>query len=206
METAIWKQNQWTFPPKAWVAVGLGNGSVEVWDYVQSQKRLLWKAHTGPGAFRESHFFLVWSTEPNFLQFAPSATTHHNPCWPQGEMMEGWKCGLQMSWKLPGLSSGILKNMTCCWIWLWPTSSLAGHTDYVRCLLFSTLHPWLFSASDDCSICVWNWQSRSEMTNVKNKKITASIELFEFPLDFTTFFPPAQEFTFHDPRPHPLGD
>ena len=44
------------------------------------------------------------------------------------------------------------------------------------------------------------------MTNVKNKKITASIELFEFPFDFTTFFPPAQEFTFHDPRPHPLGD
>ena len=47
------------------------------------------------------------------------------------------------------------------------TFSLAGHTDYVRCLLFSTLHPWLFSGSDDCSICVWNWQSRSE-------KVTAS--------------------------------
>ena len=35
---------------QAWVAVGLGDGSVEVWDYVQSQKRLAWRAHTGPGA------------------------------------------------------------------------------------------------------------------------------------------------------------
>ena len=30
--------------------MGLGDGSVEVWDYVQSQKRLAWRAHTGPGA------------------------------------------------------------------------------------------------------------------------------------------------------------
>ena len=35
---------------KAWVAVGLGDGSVEVWDYVQAQKRLSWRAHAGPGA------------------------------------------------------------------------------------------------------------------------------------------------------------
>ena len=51
----------------------------------------------------------------------------------------------------------------------------------MRCLLFSTLHPWLFSASDDCSICVWNWQSRSQQKHHRY--------IIELP-DLTTFFLP----------------
>ena len=141
--------------------MGLGDGSVEVWDYVQSQKRLAWRAHTGPGAkirgvFECGGFIWLWLTFPvRALCYHPSqpllATGGDDgrvKVWPANAM--------EITRVMFRYQANLSLNVTSkdCF-------SLAGHTDYVRCLLFSTLHPWLFSGSDDCSICVWNWQSRS---------------------------------------------
>ena len=41
--------------------------------------------------------------------------------------------------------------------------SLSGHQDYVRWMEFHPLHPWLVTASDDCTVRLWNWQARTEL-------------------------------------------
>lgn len=38
---------------------------------------------------------------------------------------------------------------------------LQGHLDYVRTTYFHHTQPWILSASDDQTIRIWNWQSRS---------------------------------------------
>ena len=42
-----------------------------------------------------------------------------------------------------------------------PRAALQGHLDYVRTVFFHHTHPWILSASDDQTIRVWNWQSRT---------------------------------------------
>ena len=44
--------------------------------------------------------------------------------------------------------------------------TLRGHGDYVRCVAWHPTHPWLVTGSDDCTVRIWNWQSRSEVTVV----------------------------------------
>lgn len=39
--------------------------------------------------------------------------------------------------------------------------TLTGHMDYIRTVSFHQEHPWILSCSDDQSIRIWNWQSRS---------------------------------------------
>jgi coatomer protein complex subunit alpha (xenin) len=39
--------------------------------------------------------------------------------------------------------------------------TLHGHLDYIRAVQFHDQHPWIVSASDDQTIRVWNWQSRT---------------------------------------------
>lgn len=36
-----------------------------------------------------------------------------------------------------------------------------GHLDYIRTTYFHHEYPWILSASDDQTIRVWNWQSRT---------------------------------------------
>ena len=43
---------------------------------------------------------------------------------------------------------------------------LRGHTDYVRDLAWHQLYPWILSASDDCTVKVWNWLNRSLVTSI----------------------------------------
>ncbi|KAK9691034.1 hypothetical protein RND81_09G171600 [Saponaria officinalis] len=39
--------------------------------------------------------------------------------------------------------------------------TLLGHLDYIRTVQFHHEHPWIVSASDDQTIRIWNWQSRT---------------------------------------------
>ena len=39
--------------------------------------------------------------------------------------------------------------------------TLLGHLDYIRTVCFHQEHPWILSCSDDQTIRIWNWQSRS---------------------------------------------
>lgn len=39
--------------------------------------------------------------------------------------------------------------------------TLLGHLDYIRTVQFHHEYPWIVSASDDQTIRVWNWQSRT---------------------------------------------
>lgn len=39
--------------------------------------------------------------------------------------------------------------------------TLHGHLDYVRTVFFHPEQPWIISASDDQTIRIWNWQSRT---------------------------------------------
>uniref|UniRef100_A0A803TZK3 Uncharacterized protein n=1 Tax=Anolis carolinensis TaxID=28377 RepID=A0A803TZK3_ANOCA len=39
--------------------------------------------------------------------------------------------------------------------------TLLGHLDYIRTTFFHHEYPWILSASDDQTIRVWNWQSRT---------------------------------------------
>lgn len=39
--------------------------------------------------------------------------------------------------------------------------TLNGHMDYIRTVQFHSELPWILSASDDQTIRIWNWQSRS---------------------------------------------
>lgn len=39
--------------------------------------------------------------------------------------------------------------------------TLSGHMDYLRSVTFHTEYPWLMSSSDDQTIRIWNWQSRT---------------------------------------------
>lgn len=36
-----------------------------------------------------------------------------------------------------------------------------GHLDYIRTVEFHREYPWILSASDDQTIRIWNWQSRT---------------------------------------------
>lgn len=39
--------------------------------------------------------------------------------------------------------------------------TLLGHLDYIRTTYFHNEYPWILSASDDQTIRIWNWQSRT---------------------------------------------
>lgn len=39
--------------------------------------------------------------------------------------------------------------------------TLLGHLDYIRTVQFHHENPWIVSASDDQTIRIWNWQSRT---------------------------------------------
>ena len=39
--------------------------------------------------------------------------------------------------------------------------TLLGHLDYIRTVQFHHEYPWILSASDDQTIRIWNWQSRT---------------------------------------------
>jgi len=39
--------------------------------------------------------------------------------------------------------------------------TLLGHLDYIRTVQFHHEYPWIVSASDDQTIRIWNWQSRT---------------------------------------------
>ena len=39
--------------------------------------------------------------------------------------------------------------------------TLLGHLDYIRTVQFHSEYPWIVSASDDQTIRIWNWQSRT---------------------------------------------
>ena len=39
--------------------------------------------------------------------------------------------------------------------------TLLGHLDYIRTVQYHPVLPWIVSASDDQTIRVWNWQSRT---------------------------------------------
>ena len=39
--------------------------------------------------------------------------------------------------------------------------TLLGHLDYIRTVQFHQEYPWVVSASDDQTIRIWNWQSRT---------------------------------------------
>ena len=39
--------------------------------------------------------------------------------------------------------------------------TLLGHLDYIRTVQFHNEYPWIVSASDDQTIRIWNWQSRT---------------------------------------------
>ena len=41
--------------------------------------------------------------------------------------------------------------------------TLLGHLDYIRTVEFHPEYPWIVSASDDQTIRIWNWQSRSSI-------------------------------------------
>lgn len=38
---------------------------------------------------------------------------------------------------------------------------MLGHLDYIRTVQFHHEYPWILSASDDQTIRIWNWQSRT---------------------------------------------
>ncbi|GBG32531.1 Coatomer subunit alpha-1 [Hondaea fermentalgiana] len=45
-----------------------------------------------------------------------------------------------------------------------PLFNLLGHLDYIRTTKFHHEYPWIVSASDDQTIRIWNWQSRSSIS------------------------------------------
>ena len=44
--------------------------------------------------------------------------------------------------------------------------TLLGHLDYVRTTFFHREAPWILSCSDDQTIRIWNWQSRTMVSVV----------------------------------------
>lgn len=54
--------------------------------------------------------------------------------------------------------------------------TLLGHLDYIRTVQFHQEYPWVVSASDDQTIRIWNWQSRtciSVLTGVLTKPLSS---------------------------------
>ena len=51
--------------------------------------------------------------------------------------------------------------------------TLLGHLDYIRTVQFHHEYPWIVSASDDQTIRIWNWQSRTCISVLTGKLINA---------------------------------
>ena len=59
--------------------------------------------------------------------------------------------------------------------------TLLGHLDYIRTVQFHNEYPWIVSASDDQTIRIWNWQSRtciSVLTGQPHGSVTRAASLF----------------------------
>ena len=41
---------------------------------------------------------------------------------------------------------------------------MLGHLDYIRVVKFHHEYPWILSCSDDQTIRIWNWQSRTSIS------------------------------------------
>ena len=51
--------------------------------------------------------------------------------------------------------------------------TLLGHLDYIRTVQFHQEYPWVVSASDDQTIRIWNWQSRTCISVLTGKRMHA---------------------------------
>lgn len=52
--------------------------------------------------------------------------------------------------------------------------TLLGHLDYIRTVQFHNEYPWIVSASDDQTIRIWNWQSRTCISVLTGRVLTWS--------------------------------
>ena len=64
-----------------------------------------------------------------------------------------------------GLQRGAEPLLLCTQVWNYKLRrclfTLLGHLDYIRTVQFHLEYPWIVSASDDQTIRIWNWQSRT---------------------------------------------
>lgn len=49
--------------------------------------------------------------------------------------------------------------------------TLTGHLDYIRTTFFHKNYPWILSASDDQTVRIWNWQSRSSIAILTGEEL-----------------------------------
>jgi len=170
-------------PKNAWVAVGLGDGSVEVWDYIQAQKRLSWRAHTGPVrtlCYHPSQPLLatggddgrvkVWPAnvmEITRVKFSLAGHTDYVRC-------------LLFSTLHPWLFSGSDDCSICVWNWQSRSllSTIHGHTHWVTSLSLHPSLPFLLSSSLDGSARLWDYSSLAHRTSSTTSPLTAVDTLF----------------------------
>lgn len=55
--------------------------------------------------------------------------------------------------------------------------TLLGHLDYIRTVQFHHEYPWILSASDDQTIRIWNWQSRTCISVLTGKSVSADSQI-----------------------------
>lgn len=65
--------------------------------------------------------------------------------------------------------------------------TLEGHTDYIRCITVHPTMPFIFSAGDDATIRVWNWDDNFNLVKTLEEHVHYVMQICVNPRDFNTF-------------------
>ncbi|KAF2589056.1 hypothetical protein F2Q70_00040630 [Brassica cretica] len=130
-----------TFHPKRpWILASLHSGVIQLWDYRMGTLIDRFDEHEGP--VRGVHFH---NSQPLFVSGVVDIPPFIGRSQLKSDLM------LCDDYKIKVWNH---KTHRCLF-------TLLGHLDYIRTVQFHHENPWIVSASDDQTIRIWNWQSRT---------------------------------------------